>query len=146
MFFSGFFCVVAVLTAFANGFTGHTRLAFSRRTINGSGLKMVADDAKVCLVTGSSRGLGKAIALELGKAGQKVVVNYVSDGSKESADNLVSEIKQLGGDAVAIKADSKYTKLIFTRTFVDFINMFTKPSTFSRFFSRFNREAFRWCC
>ena len=39
-------------------------------------LQMVADDAKVCIVTGASRGLGASIALELGKAGQKVVVNY----------------------------------------------------------------------
>ena len=68
---------------------------------------MVADNAKVVLVTGSSRGLGKAIALEMGKAGQKVVVNYVSDGSQASAEATVEEIKKLGGDAVAIKADSK---------------------------------------
>lgn len=70
---------------------------------------MVADDAKVVLVTGSSRGLGKAIALDIGKAGQKVVINYVSDGSKESADEVVDEIKAAGGDAVAIQADSEYT-------------------------------------
>jgi 3-oxoacyl-[acyl-carrier protein] reductase len=69
---------------------------------------MVADDAKVILVTGSSRGLGKSIALELGKYGQKVVVNYVSDGSKEGADATVAEIKALGGDAIAVQADSKY--------------------------------------
>lgn len=67
---------------------------------------MVADDAKVIMVTGSSRGLGKSIALDLGKAGQKVVINYVSDGSKESAEDVVAEIKKLGGDAVAIQADS----------------------------------------
>lgn len=69
---------------------------------------MVADDAKVILVTGSARGLGKATALELGKHGQKVVVNYVSDGSKQSAEDTVAEIKALGGDAVAIQADSTY--------------------------------------
>lgn len=71
-----------------------------------SSLQMVADDAKVCLVTGSSRGLGKSIALELGKAGQKVVVNYVSDGSKESAEATAEEIKSLGGDAIIVQADS----------------------------------------
>lgn len=68
----------------------------------------VADDAKVILVTGSSRGLGKSIALDLGKAGQKVVVNYVSEGSKDSAEATVAEIKSLGGDAIAIRADSEY--------------------------------------
>ena len=71
-----------------------------------STLSMVADDAKVVLVTGSSRGLGKAIALEMGKAGQKVVVNFVSDGSKEAAEKTCEEIKKLGGDAVAVQADS----------------------------------------
>lgn len=69
---------------------------------------MVADDAKVVLVTGASRGLGRAIALEIGKAQQKVVVNYVSDSSTESALKVVEEIKALGGDAVAVKADSTY--------------------------------------
>jgi 3-oxoacyl-[acyl-carrier protein] reductase len=67
---------------------------------------MVADDAKVILVTGSSRGLGKSIALELGKAEQKVVINYVSDGSKDAAEETVKEIKALGGDAIAVQADS----------------------------------------
>lgn len=68
----------------------------------------VAEDAKVCLVTGSSRGLGKAIALELGKAGQKVVINYVSEASHGSADQTVEEIKALGGDAFAIQCDSTF--------------------------------------
>jgi len=69
---------------------------------------MVAENAKVCLVTGSSRGLGKAIALELGRHGQKVVVNYVSDGSAASAEETVKQIKALGGDAIAVQADSTY--------------------------------------
>lgn len=76
------------------------------QTKSSSTLNMVADDAKVVLVTGSSRGLGKAIALEMGKAGQKVVVNYVSEGSKDAAAATCEEIKKLGGDAVAIQADS----------------------------------------
>ena len=73
--------------------------------IRSSSLQMVADDAKVVLVTGSSRGLGKAIALDLGKAGQKVIVNYVSPGSQEAAEQTVEEIKSMGGDAIAIQAD-----------------------------------------
>jgi len=64
---------------------------------------MVADDAKVCLVTGASRGLGRAIALEFGKAGQKVIVNYAA--SEGPALEVVEEIKALGGDAVAIQAN-----------------------------------------
>jgi len=64
---------------------------------------MVAENAKVCLVTGASRGLGRAIALELGKAGCKVVVNYAA--SEGPALEVVEEIKKSGGDAVAVKAD-----------------------------------------
>jgi NAD(P)-dependent dehydrogenase (short-subunit alcohol dehydrogenase family) len=67
---------------------------------------MVADDAKVILVTGSSRGLGKSIALDLGAHQQKVVVNYVSEGSKAGAEATVEEIKALGGDAICVQADS----------------------------------------
>jgi len=63
-------------------------------------------EAKVVLVTGSSRGLGKAIALELGKAGQKVVINYVSDSSKESADATIKEIEEAGGEGFAVQADT----------------------------------------
>jgi hypothetical protein len=70
-----------------------------------SSLNMIADDAKVVLVTGSSRGLGKAIAVDIGAHGHKIIVNYVSDGSKEAADATVEEIKAAGGDAVAIQAD-----------------------------------------
>jgi 3-oxoacyl-[acyl-carrier protein] reductase len=98
-----------------SGFAPATPLAFSRPSSSvrsASTLNMVADDAKVILVTGSSRGLGKAIALELGKAGQKVVVNYVSDGSKSSADETCEEIKAVGGDAIAVQCDTSDPKAI----------------------------------
>ena len=88
--------------------TLRNQFSVSSSTSNSSSLQMVADDAKVVLVTGSSRGLGKAIALDIGKAGQKVVINYVSDGSKESAEEAVAEIKAAGGDAIAVQADCKY--------------------------------------
>jgi 3-oxoacyl-[acyl-carrier protein] reductase len=66
---------------------------------------MVADDAKVILVTGASRGLGASIALEMGKQGQKVVVNYA--GSEAAALDVCEQIKALGGDAIAVQADCK---------------------------------------
>jgi 3-oxoacyl-[acyl-carrier protein] reductase len=98
---------MATLVASSQGFIQSTRLGFVPRTITrSSSLNMVADDAKVILVTGSSRGLGKAIALELGKHKQKVIINYNSDGSKESAEETVQQIKDLGGDAIAVQANT----------------------------------------
>lgn len=60
---------------------------------------------QVVIVTGASRGIGRACALELGQAGCKVVVNYA--GSASAAEEVVAEIKSLGGgaDAIAVKAD-----------------------------------------
>jgi len=60
---------------------------------------------KVAVVTGSSRGIGAAIALRLAEEGAKVVVNYF--GSAQAADQVVQQIKSSGkGDAVVVKADT----------------------------------------
>lgn len=60
-------------------------------------------NSQVALVTGASRGIGKAIALALASEGAYVVVNYAN--SSEAAKSLVETIKQAGGNAIAIKAD-----------------------------------------
>lgn len=60
-------------------------------------------DAKVVLVTGASRGLGRAIALDLASSGCKVVVNYAT--SSGPAAEVVEECKAAGGDAFAVKAN-----------------------------------------
>lgn len=65
------------------------------------------EDKKVILVTGSSRGLGKSIATHIGAEGHNMIINYVSDGSKEAAEATVQEIIDAGGDAIAIQADCK---------------------------------------
>ncbi|MGI0492441.1 3-oxoacyl-[acyl-carrier-protein] reductase [Alkalinema pantanalense CENA528] len=58
---------------------------------------------KVAIVTGASRGIGRATALALASEGASVVVNYAS--SSGAADAVVAEIEQAGGTAIALKAD-----------------------------------------
>jgi 3-oxoacyl-[acyl-carrier protein] reductase len=58
---------------------------------------------KVALVTGASRGIGRAIALRLSGLGAKVVVNY--NTSAAGANEVVEQIKLNGGDAVAIQGN-----------------------------------------
>ncbi len=57
-------------------------------------------DGKVAIVTGAGRGIGRAIALELGQAGARVVVNYLRNA--EAAEAVVA---QLGGRGRAVQAD-----------------------------------------
>jgi len=98
--------ILGGLAAAVSGFSPAAQSnTISRRHASSSTsqLQMVAENAKVCLVTGASRGLGRAIAINLGQAGQKVVVNYA--GSEASALECVEDIKAAGGDAIAVQAD-----------------------------------------
>ena len=58
---------------------------------------------KIAIVTGSSRGIGRAIALRLAAGGSTVVVNYV--GNEEAAKEVVDQITGNGGEAIAVQAD-----------------------------------------
>ena len=58
---------------------------------------------KVALVTGASRGIGQATAVELAKAGADIIVNYI--GSETVAQETVDKIESLGRKALKIKAD-----------------------------------------
>ncbi|OHE82911.1 MAG: hypothetical protein A2107_06085 [Verrucomicrobia bacterium GWF2_62_7] len=58
---------------------------------------------RVAIVTGASRGIGRAIAVGLAREGAAVVVNYVSKAA--AADEVVSEIRAAGGEAVAVQAN-----------------------------------------
>lgn len=58
---------------------------------------------QVALVTGSSRGIGRAVALELAREGYDVCVNYLQH--QEAAEALVSQLREMGRDAIAVQAD-----------------------------------------
>ena len=58
---------------------------------------------QVAVVTGASRGIGRAIALALAEAGAKVAVNYAR--SSQAADEVVEKITAAGGEAIALQAD-----------------------------------------
>jgi 3-oxoacyl-[acyl-carrier protein] reductase len=93
---------------------------------------------KIALVTGASRGIGRAIANRLAQAGAAVAINYSSNASE--AQKAVAEIKAAGGNAFAIQADVGHVPEIvrlFDETITHFgkldilVNnagiMFTKP-------------------
>ena len=79
-----------------NGHNGHPNMARSSRL-----------HGKVALITGSGRGLGAGIALELGSCGASVVVNYAKSAS--AAKKVVAEIESFGSKAIAIQADISKT-------------------------------------
>ena len=60
-------------------------------------------EGKIAIVTGGSRGIGRAIAEDLAKNGAKVVVNYNSNA--DAANEAVAAIEALGSEAIAIQAD-----------------------------------------
>lgn len=76
-------------------------------------------DGKVSLVTGASRGLGKAIAVKLAASGSKVVVNYLSNDG--AASQVAAEIEGVGGEVMLVKADVADSKAVkaMTREIVD---------------------------
>ena len=60
-------------------------------------------EGRSAVVTGASRGIGRAIALDLAKEGASVVVNYNS--TPKGAEEVVAEIEKMGGKALAVKAN-----------------------------------------
>jgi 3-oxoacyl-[acyl-carrier protein] reductase len=76
---------------------------------------------KTAIVTGASRGIGRAIALKLGTMKASIVVNYLN--SEPAAGETVSAVQKTGAKALAIKADMRKTndiKVLFDRTIAEF--------------------------
>src|SRR5690349_17974482 len=74
--------------------------AFSEETVDMADKELAG---KVALVTGASRNIGRAIALQLAAGGAAVAVN--ARNAKEDADKVVQEVKQAGGQAETFMAD-----------------------------------------
>ena len=67
-------------------------------------------DGKVALVTGASRGIGRAIALRLAEEGAKVAINYA--GNTARAEEVRNEIESRGGEAFLVQADISDSKAV----------------------------------
>ena len=68
---------------------------------------MNASSKPVAIVTGASRGIGRAIAVRLAQDGHAVAVNFHSN--RQAADEVVRQIEQAGGEALAVRADVALT-------------------------------------
>jgi glucose 1-dehydrogenase len=66
-------------------------------------MKSYSLQGQAALVTGADSGIGKGVALELAKAGAKLLINYAHN--QAAADEVVNEIKATGGEAFAFQAD-----------------------------------------
>src|SRR4026208_1516130 len=78
-------------------------MMYNRREENRRMPETLALENKVAIVTGGSRGIGRAVALELASRGAAVVVNY--NKSPEAAGEVGKKIEEDGGKAAAFQAD-----------------------------------------
>lgn len=73
---------------------------------------------KVILITGASRGIGRAAAVQAGQRGWSVAVNYV--GNREAAEEVVHTVQEAGGEAISVQGDVAVE--------ADVINMFNQTA------------------
>jgi 3-oxoacyl-[acyl-carrier protein] reductase len=62
---------------------------------------------RVIIITGASRGLGREIALRFGRAGERIIVNFMSN--EHAARAVASEVSRNGGESICCRADVKNT-------------------------------------
>merc|ERR1719164_260118 len=102
-----FLCIISFSTAFYMNSVGYNSYRRSNSLQMMARKKKEMPENPVAVVTGSSRGIGKAIALALAEVGCKVAVNYASN--EAAALEVVEEIKAVGGEkgatAIAVKAN-----------------------------------------
>lgn len=98
-----FLSLLVVWAGSVHAFLPQPRVSLATQR-SASSLNAVAEDAKVVFITGGSQGLGQAMAYDIAKDGQKLVINYIK-GLEEQAEATCEEIKKLGGDAIAIAGD-----------------------------------------
>lgn len=67
-------------------------------------MKLLQD--KVAIVTGAARGIGAGVALKLAEAGAHVVITYVSEGSRQKAEDLVAQMQAMGVQAKAYQSNA----------------------------------------
>lgn len=82
---------------------------------------MLKFEGKTAVVTGASRGIGRAVALRLASEGAKVVINY--SGSREKAEAAAEEIRSNGGEAIVFQAnvsDAEQVKAMMDETIKQF--------------------------
>src|SRR3954451_12976880 len=74
-----------------------------------------------CLVTGANSGIGRAVAIAMGRAGADVVVNYVA--APEAAEEVAAEVRGFGVEVLAVRADvsrEDEVQAMFARTIQEF--------------------------
>ncbi|KAI1618036.1 putative short-chain dehydrogenase [Exophiala viscosa] len=101
-------------TSTTNGNTnGHTTMPTteSPRPLNLTG--------KTAIVTGSARGIGAGIALELGSRGANIVVNFTSESSRSNAEKIVSKIESLATGAKAVTVHASVVDKVGQQALID---------------------------